>query len=114
MTSIVDQTSISAQASMAMANANGGIIAGRSHAAAADPTQVKKAAEKFVGMFMSQMFTPMFDGVGKDTMFGGGAGEDMFKSVLIDEYGKAAAKQGGMGMTDQIMRALIAQQEKQS
>ena len=81
---------------------------------AGDAAGVRKAAEQFVGMFMSQMFTHMFEGVGTNSLFGGGAGEEMFKSVLIDEYGKAAAKQGGLGMTDQIMRALIAQQEKPS
>jgi Rod binding domain-containing protein len=109
MTSVTDQASFSAIASQAMAQ-------GRSTAPppTADGTTIRASAEKFVGMFMSQMFTEMFEGVGTNNVFGGGAGEEMFKSVLVDEYGKAAAKQGGLGLTDQIMRALIAQQEKQS
>jgi peptidoglycan hydrolase FlgJ len=77
-------------------------------------TDVAKAAQQFTGMFMSQMFQHMFEGVGKDTMFGGGEGEEMFKSVLIDEYGKTAAKSGSLGLTDKIMHALIAQQEVKS
>ena len=72
---------------------------------------LRKVAEQFTGMFMSQMFSHMFEGVGTDTMFGGGQGEEMFRSVLVDEYGKAAAKQGAGGLTDKIMHALIAQQE---
>ena len=109
MISVTDQTSFSAIASQAVAQ-------GRATAPppSADNTAIKASAEKFVGMFMSQMFTEMFEGVGTNSVFGGGTGEEMFKSVLVDEYGKAAAKQGGMGLTDQIMRALIAQQERQS
>jgi flagellar protein FlgJ len=84
------------------------------NAAGSDSAALKQGAEKFTAMFMSQMFSQMFEGVGTNKLFGGGAGEEMFKSVLIDEYGKAAAKQGGMGMTDKIMHALIAQQEVQS
>jgi Rod binding domain-containing protein len=75
---------------------------------------VRQAAEKFAGMFMSQMFQHMFEGVGTNKMFGGGAGEDMFRSVLTDEYGKAAAKSNSLGLTDQIMHALISQQEVKS
>ena len=109
MISVTDSTTLSAQANMALGQQNY-----TPRAAAADSEQVKKAAEKFVGMFMSQMFSQMFAGVGTNKMFGGGAGEEMFRSVLVDEYGKAAAKQGGMGMTNQIMHALIAQQESAS
>jgi flagellar protein FlgJ len=110
MISVADQTSFSAQARLAMAQGQTAAMP----TAGADRAALKQASEKFVGMFMSQMFGQMFSGVGTNGLFGGGPGEEMFKSVLIDEYGKAAAKQGGVGMTDQIMRALIAQQEKAS
>ena len=83
-------------------------------APAAAGQDVKKAAEQFAGMFMSQMFTHMFEGVGTNKMFGGGPGEEMFRSVLTDEYGKAAAKSNSLGMTNNIMHALIAQQEVKS
>ena len=89
MTSAVSsQTSFAAQANLAMTQ--GQNLTGPS----AGGQDVAKAAQQFTGMFMSQMFTHMFEGVGKDNLFGGGQGEEMFKSVLVDEYGKAAAKQG--------------------
>jgi Rod binding domain-containing protein len=75
---------------------------------------LRKAAVQFTGVFMSQMFSHMFEGIGTDTMFGGGQGEEMFRSVLTDEYGKEAAKQGAGGLTDKIMHALLAQQEVKS
>lgn len=109
MISVTDQTTLSAQATLALSQGRAAVAP-----SGLDKDAIKQSAEKFVGMFMSQMFSQMFSGVGTNKMFGGGSGEEMFKSVLVDEYGKAAAKQGGMGMTDQIMRALIAQQEKQS
>jgi len=97
--------SLNAQANLAMTQ-------GQSAAqmAAANP-DIRKSAEQFTAMFMSQMFGHMFEGISTDSMFGGGQGEEMFRSVLVDEYGKAAAKNGGMGLTDKIMHALIAQQE---
>jgi Rod binding domain-containing protein len=103
------------QASLAMSQGQGmaqGMPLNAKPAASMD--DLKKVAEKFTGMFMSQMFQHMFEGVGKDALFNGGAGEEMFRSTLVDEYGKAAAKQGGMGLNDKILHALIAQQEVKS
>jgi Rod binding domain-containing protein len=108
MSSMGSQSSFAAQANLAMTQ-------GQSITAAATGSQdVAKAAQQFTGMFMSQMFSHMFEGVGKDAMFGGGQGEEMFRSVLVDEYGKAAAKSGSLGISDKIMHALIAQQEVKS
>jgi Rod binding domain-containing protein len=108
MLSSASSQSFASQASLAMTQGQSS-----SMTAAANP-DVAAAAQKFTGMFMSQMFAHMFEGLGTDTMFGGGQGEEMFKSVLTDEYGKAAAKGGGLGMSDKIMHALIAQQEVKS
>lgn len=107
LSSTGSQSSFSAQANLALSQSQSLNTPGANQ-------DVAKAAQQFAGMFMSQMFTHMFEGVGKDTMFGGGQGEEMFRSVLVDEYGKAAAKSGGLGITDKIMHALIAQQEVKS
>ena len=104
----------SSQASLAMGQSQGQGLMALNAKPAASMDDMKKVAEKFTGMFMSQMFQHMFEGVGKDGLFNGGAGEEMFRSTLVDEYGKAAAKQGGMGMNDKILHALIAQQEVKS
>ena len=108
-TSSFSQT-FSAQANLAMSQGQGQSLS----APAAANQDLRKAAVQFTGVFMSQMFSHMFEGVGTDTMFGGGQGEEMFHSVLTDEYGKAAAKQNVGGLTDKIMHALIAQQEVRS
>jgi Rod binding domain-containing protein len=108
MSSSFSQT-FSAQADMALSQ--GQALKLRS---APDNQDLRKAAEQFTGVFMSQMFGHMFEGIGTDTMFGGGQGEEMFRSVLTDEYGKAAAKGNVGGLTDKIMHALLAQQEVKS
>ena len=108
MNSSFSQT-FSAQANLAMTQ---GQSAGTP--SASNNQDLRKAAEQFTGVFMSQMFGHMFEGMNTDKMFGGGQGEEMFRSVLTDEYGKAAAKQNVGGMTDKIMHALIAQQEVKS
>jgi Rod binding domain-containing protein len=110
MIGIVDQTSLSAQARLALSQSQSNVAP----AAVGDMSEIKKAAEKFSSMFLSQMFQQMFQGVGTNKVFGGGPGEEMFRSVLVDEYGKAAAKSGGFGLSDKVMQALIAQQERPS
>jgi hypothetical protein len=45
-------------------------------------------------------------------MFGGGTGERMFRSFQVDEYAKAIAKTGGIGIADSIARHIITMQEK--
>jgi Rod binding domain-containing protein len=116
MLSSTGSQSFAAQTNLAnLALTQGQSVTAPSVGAQGSGTQdVAKAAQQFAGMFMSQMFSHMFEGVGKDAMFGGGQGEEMFRSVLVDEYGKAAAKSGSLGISDKIMHALIAQQEVKS
>ena len=112
LSSMGSQSSFSAQANLAMTQGQSLNAPGAGAQGAGQ--DVAKAAQQFAGMFMSQMFSHMFEGVGQDKMFGGGQGEEMFRSVLVDEYGKAAAKSPSLGITNNIMHALIAQQEVKS
>ncbi|HVV64474.1 MAG TPA: rod-binding protein [Rhizomicrobium sp.] len=71
----------------------------------------KKAAQEFEGVLISQMLSDMFDGVKTDGPFGGGPGEEMFRSLMIDQYGKQIAAQGGLGLSGEITRELLNRQE---
>ena len=77
----------------------------------ADTEQVRKAVEEFEAFFISQTFEQMYATVPVNETFGGGNAEKIFRSMLIDEYGKMTAKSGGIGLTDQIMTQLLQQQE---
>jgi Rod binding domain-containing protein len=75
--------------------------------------QVRKTAEDFEAFFLSQMFEHMFSGIEPDALFGGGQGEAVFRSMLFQEYGKAVAKQGGIGVADMVQREMLRLQEAQ-
>jgi Rod binding domain-containing protein len=73
----------------------------------------KKAAKEFESVFISQFLGGMFEGVQTDGMFGGGEGEQMFRSLMLDQYGKKIADQGGFGLADAITKSLVNRQQQQ-
>lgn len=76
-----------------------------------DPKQIKAAAQEFESVFISQMLEHMFAGISTNKMFGGGEAEDIYRSMMVDEYGKLMAKSGGVGVADQVTRQLLQHQE---
>jgi peptidoglycan hydrolase FlgJ len=79
-----------------------------------DPAKAAKAAEDFEAFFLTQVFEQMFSGIEPDSMFGGGQGETVFRSLLIQEYGKAVAHRGGVGIADAVQKEILRMQEAQS
>ncbi len=81
--------------------------------AAAQSAGIKTAAKDFEGVFLSEMLSHMFDEMTPDPMFGGGHGEKMFHSMLVNEYGKMIAANGkGIGVSDQIQNTMIQMQQR--
>ena len=76
------------------------------------PDKTAKAAKQFEAVFLSEMMSHMFEGVKTDPEFGGGEGEDMFKSLLVNEYGKQMANAGGIGIADQLQKMMIQMQQQ--
>ena len=79
--------------------------------AAKTPAQAAKAAEDFEAMFINEFIGSMFEGVQTDGPFGGGPGEAIFRSMMIDQYSKTIAHQGGFGLAAAVKRQLLAAQE---
>lgn len=75
---------------------------------------MKKTARDFEAMFLSEVLKPMFDSIEIDPVFGGGDGERMFRSMLVDEYGKKIAASGGVGLADSLVASMIKMQEEGS
>jgi peptidoglycan hydrolase FlgJ len=71
----------------------------------------KKAGENFEAFFLSQTFESMFQDIGTDNLFGGGAGEQIYRSMLLQEYSKVAAKSGGIGIAAAVQREILQAQE---
>ena len=49
----------------------------------------------------------MFASVPTDSEFGGGVGEDMWKSFLAEAVAKTAAKRGGVGVSRAVEREML-------
>ena len=73
--------------------------------------EMNKQALDFEAFFLSQALQPMFENIEPVGPFGGGAGSDIWKSMQVDEYGKALAKSGGIGIADAVMKQLLIAQE---
>ncbi|MDZ4370326.1 MAG: rod-binding protein [Phenylobacterium sp.] len=73
--------------------------------------KAKDAAQKFEAQFLSIMFQQMFQGVQTDGPFGGGTGEEMFRSLMTDAMAQQTAKAGGIGIAETVQRELLKLQE---
>jgi len=70
-----------------------------------------KAAKDFESVFISQFLGSMFSGISTDGPFGGGEGEEMFRSMMINEYGKSMQARGGFGLAEAVTKQLLSHQE---
>ena len=91
-----------------------GVTQGQGKVDVATDAKLRRAANEFETQFLSQMLTPMFETVETDPMFGGGHGEEMFRSLLVNEYGKQMSARGGFGIADSVYRELLRAQEASS
>ncbi|AWJ94759.1 flagellar biosynthesis protein FlgJ (plasmid) [Azospirillum baldaniorum] len=70
-------------------------------AAAKPATQnhsAKKAGQEFEALMVGQMLESMFAGVETGSAFSGGQGERTWRSFMLQEYGKAIAEAGTLGI----------------
>lgn len=78
---------------------------------AASDDRVGNAARDFEAVYLAEMMRPMLETVEVSEAFGGGHGEEMFRGMLADEYGKMMARTGGIGLASSVKAAMIAAQE---
>lgn len=74
------------------------------------PEEIRKSAEEFEAVFLAQMASQMFTDI-DGGMFSGGHAEDTYRSMLYQEFGKAIARAGGVGIADSVAREMIRMQE---
>ena len=86
----------------------------RPDGSAADP-RVWKAAQDFEAMAINQLLEPMFNTVDTSQgFFGGGAGEQNFRPMLVTEMAKAVEQHGGVGLARQVYAQMLKMQEKRA
>jgi Rod binding domain-containing protein len=77
----------------------------------ADAAAADKAAKQFESMFIGQFLGSMYENIPTDGLMGGGQGEAMFRSLLIDQYAQSIEKQGGFGLAASVKAELLRHQQ---
>ena len=109
MTGLSNDNLFSLQAGSALTAGRGLPKVGR----AENIQQARKVAEDFEAVFLGQMLKPMFENIEAAEPFGGSSSEKMWRTMQVDEYGKAIAKSGGIGLADAVFREILKTQELQ-
>jgi peptidoglycan hydrolase FlgJ len=75
----------------------------------------KKVSQDFEGLFVGMMMKSMRSTVGKDTLTGGGHGEEVYRSMLDQQYADASVKRGGgLGLAKLIEKDIIRQESRKT
>jgi Rod binding domain-containing protein len=69
--------------------------------------QIHATAQKFEASFLTSMLQTMFQNVSTAPPFGGGPGEDMWKSFLAEAMAKDMARRGGVGVAASVEREML-------
>ena len=67
--------------------------------------ELRAAAQALEASFLAEMLKAAGFGKARDG-FGGGAGEDQFASLLVQEHAAALVQAGGIGLSEAIFEAL--------
>ena len=76
----------------------------------ASRASIHRTAQAFESQFLSSMIGTMFEGVSTSAPFGGGEGEEAFKSFLMDAMAKQMTKAGGVGIATSVQREMLKMQ----
>lgn len=80
--------------------------------ATAKTSRMRETAEAFEASFLAQMLKPMFEGLRTDGPFGGGQGEETWRSFMIEAMAKQTVRSGGIGLADQVVSQMLKMQEQ--
>ncbi len=69
-------------------------------------SEITKKAKELEGVFLSVMLDPMFPEGNKSDLFGGGNSQGIYRAFMLQEYGKAFADSGGVGLAKGIEKQL--------
>jgi flagellar protein FlgJ len=70
-------------------------------------TNIAKTSKEFESSFLNIMLQSMFKDVKIGEPFGGGEGEEMWKSFLTDSVAKQMVKSGGIGLASSVQTEML-------
>ena len=75
--------------------------------------QARKVSQDFEALFVGMMMKSMRATVGVDKLTGGGHGDEVYRSMLDQEYAAASVKRGGgLGIAKIIEKDIIRQESR--
>ena len=77
-------------------------------------TALRRAAQEFESVFLSEMLAPMFEGLDTEGLGGGGMGEQIFRPMLVERYAESIGRAGGVGIADSVVREFMRMQQSQN
>jgi Rod binding domain-containing protein len=69
--------------------------------------QIHQTARNFESTFLTSVLQTMFQSLSTTPPFGGGPGEDMWKSFLAEAMAKDMARRGGVGVANAVEREML-------
>ncbi|NLH82402.1 MAG: chemotaxis protein [Phyllobacteriaceae bacterium] len=73
--------------------------------------KARAQATEFEQVYLSTMLKQMFSGLSTEAPFGGGAAEETWRGILVEQYADTISRAGGVGVADAVYRDLLAVQE---
>jgi peptidoglycan hydrolase FlgJ len=71
-----------------------------------DDLAAKKVAREFESLFVGMMLKSMRETVGKDPITDGGHGEEVYRSMLDQEYSRVITEHGGIGLASMLEKQI--------
>ena len=76
-----------------------------------DAAKAAAVSKEYESVFISQFLGSMFSGIKTDGITGGGQGEEMFRSMMVDQYAKGLTARGGFGLATHMQAELMKHQQ---
>ncbi|MFN7039098.1 MAG: hypothetical protein ACK4OM_06005 [Alphaproteobacteria bacterium] len=76
-----------------------------------DLNKIKETAAEYKSVFLSKMLNIVFENVNFNPLAPKDSKSEIFKSMLVDEYGKAISKSSTFNLDEHITRKLMQLQE---
>ncbi len=73
--------------------------------------RARTQARDFESMFLSTFVQEMFSGIETDGPFGGGHSEEIYRSMMAEQYADTIARSGGIGLADQVYTEILKAQQ---
>ena len=77
----------------------------------AETAKIVAVSKEYEQVFIAQFLGSMFASLPTDGITGGGTGEEMFRSLMTQQYAKSLSQRGGFGLANAIQAELIKHQQ---